>query len=144
MRAIMLAVLCVFALLGTSHTQVRADDWCRTQTNACHGASPAWEEYPSARRQRWTDGRPRAWCGWWMAIRKGIHDRSLWVARNWARVGSPAAGPCVGCIGVMRHHVYEVVEVVGPGRVLAISGNDGHAVRTRVRSTAGTFAWRRV
>ena len=88
--------------------------------------------------------RPRAWCGWWMALRKGIHERRLWVAREWAHVGRPAAGPAPGVIGVMRHHVYEVVRVVGPGRVLAISGNDGRAVRTRVRSTRGTFAWRYV
>jgi hypothetical protein len=32
--------------------------------------------------------------------------------------------------------------VLGPGRVLAISGNDGHAVRTRPRSTKGVIAWR--
>jgi hypothetical protein len=88
--------------------------------------------------------RPRAWCGWWMALRKGLSDRRLWLAREWAHVGQPASGPAPGVIGVMRHHVYEVVQVVAPGRVLAISGNDGHRVRTRVRSTRGTIAWRHV
>ena len=88
--------------------------------------------------------RPRAWCGWWMALRKGLHDRRLWLAMEWVRVGRPASGPAPGVIGVMRHHVYEVVKVLGPGRVLAISGNDGHAVRTRVRSTGRTIAWREI
>lgn len=89
-------------------------------------------------------GRPRAWCGWWMAQRHGLNDRSLWLAVNWARVGQRASGPARSVIGVMRHHVYEVLEVLGPGRVLAISGNDGGRVRIRARSTQGTFAWRRV
>ena len=87
-------------------------------------------------------GWPKAWCGAWMALRKGFNDRRLWLAAAWARVGSAATGPAPGVIGVMRHHVYEVVEVISPGRVLAISGNDGHAVRTRIRSTRGTIAWR--
>ena len=95
-------------------------------------------------REAFFSARPRAWCGWFMALRKGIHDRRLWVAREWARVGRPASGPAPGVIGVMRHHVYEVIRVIGPGLVLAISGNDGRAVRTRVRSTRGTFAWRSV
>lgn len=82
------------------------------------------------------------WCGWWMGVRHGLSDRALYVAAAWARVGQRASGPCVGCIGVMRHHVYEVVAVLGRGKVLAISGNDGGAVRTRVRSTSRTFAWR--
>lgn len=87
-------------------------------------------------------GRPSRWCGWWMGIHKGLTDRALWVAANWAKVGRPAAGPCVGCIGVEPHHVYEVLAIRGPGRVLAISGNDGHQVQTRERSTGRTFAWR--
>jgi hypothetical protein len=37
-----------------------------------------------------------------------------------------------------------VVEVIGPDQVLAISGNDHNAVRTRIRSTAGVIGWRDV
>lgn len=88
--------------------------------------------------------RPSAWCGYFMRQRTGIKDPALNLARNWARVGSPASGPAPGVIGVMAHHVFEVVQVVAPGRVLAISGNDGHAVKTRVRSTSSVIAWRRV
>jgi len=89
-----------------------------------------------------SDGRPAAWCGWWMRRHLGIADRSFNLARNWARFGSAAGGPAPGVIGVQSHHVFKVLAVVGPGRVLAISGNDGHAVRARVRSTRGVIAWR--
>jgi hypothetical protein len=90
------------------------------------------------------DARPRAWCGWWMRQRHGIADKSFNLASRWARIGQNAGGPAPGVIGVWRHHVVEVVEVLPGGRILAISGNDGRAVRTRVRSAAGAIAWRRV
>jgi hypothetical protein len=35
-----------------------------------------------------------------------------------------------------------VVQVLSRGTVLAISGNDGQAVRVRPRSTTGVIAWR--
>jgi hypothetical protein len=64
------------------------------------------------------------------------------VARNWLNVGRPLPGPRAGAIGVKDHHVFQVVEVIGPDQVLAISGNDHNAVRTRIRSTAGVIGWR--
>jgi hypothetical protein len=64
------------------------------------------------------------------------------LARNWAHWGHAASGPAPGVVGVMAHHVFKVISVVGPGQVLAISGNDSHAVRTRVRSISGVIAWR--
>jgi hypothetical protein len=64
------------------------------------------------------------------------------LARNWAHWGRPAGGPAPGVVGVMAHHVFKVIQVLGNGTVLAISGNDGHAVRVRPRSTAGVIAWR--
>ena len=79
-----------------------------------------------------------------MRTQTGLKDPALNLARNWARVGSAAHGPAPGVIGVMRHHVFKVISVPGPGKVLAVSGNDSHAVHTRVRSTAGVIAWRRV
>lgn len=92
-------------------------------------------------------GRPYAWCGWYMAQRLGITGklaRNLWVARNWARYGSPAHGPSPGVIVVWPHHVGQVTGVPGPGRIIVLSGNDGHAVRERERSTRGVIAWRYV
>jgi hypothetical protein len=79
-----------------------------------------------------------------MRTQTGLKDPSLNLARNWARVGNAAHGPAPGVIGVMAHHVFKVISVIGPGKVLALSGNDGHAVRTRVRSTSGVIAWRHV
>lgn len=97
----------------------------------------------SAQRYRnYSDARPGAWCGWWLRRHLGVADRSFNLARNWTRFGAPAHGPSPGVIGVQAHHVFKVLAVVGPGRVLAVSGNDGHAVRARVRSTRGVIAWR--
>lgn len=88
-----------------------------------------------------------AWCGWWMRehIGQQLHrtipsDYNQAIA--WAHFGHAAPGPAPGVIGVKRHHVVQVVKVLGPGRILAISGNDGHKVKTRERSTAGIIAWR--
>jgi hypothetical protein len=67
---------------------------------------------------------------------------SLNLAINWARVGMPVSGPAPGVIGVNRHHVFQVVQVVDANRVLAISGNDGKRVRVRERPTKGVVAWR--
>jgi hypothetical protein len=94
-------------------------------------------------RQGYDDGRPSAWCGWEMRRLVGEDPGPAFnLARAWARWGHPAPGPAPGVIGVMPHHVFKVIDVLGPGRVLAISGNDGHAVRTRPRSTKGVIAWR--
>src|ERR1700733_13518991 len=88
-------------------------------------------------------GRPSAWCGWEMRRLVGGNPGPEYnLARNWAHWGRPASGPAPGVIGVMPHHVFKVVQVLGHGTVLAISGNDDHAVRVRPRSTAGVIAWR--
>lgn len=95
-------------------------------------------------------GRPagcpaRAWCGCFLALhvfRRNV--RSLWLARAWAGVGRAAHGPAPGVIAVYRHHVGIVRRVVGPGRIVMLSGNDSRAVRERERSTRGIIAWRRL
>jgi len=89
--------------------------------------------------------RPAEWCGWWMRQHLGGHFGSEYnAARNWLNVGRPLPGPRPGAIGVKEHHVFQVVEVIGPDQVLAISGNDHNAVRTRILSTAGVIGWRDV
>jgi hypothetical protein len=98
-------------------------------------------QYNSSRS--FADGRPSAWCGWEMRQLVGGNPGPEYnLARNWAHWGQPASGPAPGVVGVMPHHVFKVVQVLGHGTVLAISGNDGHAVRVRPRSTAGVIAWR--
>jgi len=85
------------------------------------------------------------WCGMWMEQHTGIHGPgNLARAIEWRNIGRPAYGPAPGVIGVMPHHVFQVVQVLAGGSVLAISGNDGGAVRTRPRSTAGVIAWRQI
>ncbi len=86
-------------------------------------------------------GRPRAWCGWYMRTVFG-GGPELNLARNWARVGSPAQGPAVGTIVVWRNHVGRIVGETSRGEWVVNSGNDSHAVRTRVRSLRGAIAFR--
>ena len=86
-------------------------------------------------------GRPRAWCGWYMRTVFG-GGPELNLARNWARVGAPARGPAVGTIVVWRNHVGRIVGQTEYGEWIVNSGNDGHAVRTRVRSLRGAIAFR--
>lgn len=88
------------------------------------------------------DPRPHAWCGWWLRHQLGVASRVFNRAIAWARYGSRASGPAPGVIAVYPHHVGIVVAVPGPGRMVMKSGNDGHAVRTRERSTRGVIAWR--
>jgi hypothetical protein len=73
----------------------------------------------------------------------GKHDRSLWLARNWAHEGSPAS-PGVGVVVVWPHHVGIITGQADNGEWIVQSGNDGGAVRNRPRSIAGAIAFRRV
>lgn len=88
------------------------------------------------------DPRPRAWCGWWLRHQLGVADRTYNRARAWASFGTRAHGPAPGVIAVWPHHVGLVTGVPGPGRIVLKSGNDGHAVRERERSSRGVIAWR--
>jgi hypothetical protein len=88
-------------------------------------------------------GRPAAWCGWWLGQHLGMSNRNLWLARNWASVGSNAGQPDVGVVVVWRHHVGIITGRQGNQWVVK-SGNDGRAVRERVRSIAVAIAFRRV
>ena len=89
--------------------------------------------------------RPAEWCGWWMRQHLGGHfGPEFNVARNWLNVGRSLPGPRPGALGIKAHHVFQVVRVVDPERVLAISGNDHSAVRTRLRSTSDVIGWRDV
>ena len=69
-------------------------------------------------------------------------NRNLWLARNWASVGSKAQ-PGVGVVVVWRHHVGIITGRAG-SKWIVKSGNDGNAVRERPRSIAGAIAFRGV
>lgn len=100
-------------------------------------AGGAWREAKRA------VGRPRAWCGWWLGHHLGMPLRHLWLARNWAGVGSNAGGPAPGVVVVWRHHVGIITGRNDKGWIVK-SGNDGRAVRERARSIAGAIAFRNV
>jgi hypothetical protein len=90
-------------------------------------------------------GRPLEWCGWWMRQHLGGHyGPEFNVARNWLNAGRPLDAPRPGVIGVKPHHVFQVVQVIDRGHVLAISGNDHNAVLTRIRPTSDVIGWRDV
>ena len=86
-------------------------------------------------------GRPGAWCGWWLGHQLGMPRRDLWVARNWASVGSNAGGPRIGAVVVWRHHVGIITGRAGAQWIVK-SGNDRNAVRERPRSISGAIAFR--
>lgn len=88
-------------------------------------------------------GRPAAWCGWWLGHHLGMPRRDLWLARNWASVGSNVGQPGVGVVVVWRHHVGIITGRQG-NQWIVKSGNDGRRVRERPRSVAGAIAFRRV
>lgn len=90
--------------------------------------------------------RPRAWCGWWLSRYLGMNDRRLWRALAWRHVGRAAHGPAIGVVviwsrGKGRGHVGIITGKTARGWVV-LSGNDGNAVRERVRSVAGAVAFR--
>jgi uncharacterized protein (TIGR02594 family) len=94
---------------------------------------------------------PVLWCGCWLATYKNITDRKqwrdLWLVRNWLNVGVPAPGPAPGVIAIYARgknggHVGIVTAVLGPSRIVLLSGNDNNAVRERERSTKGIIGYR--
>jgi hypothetical protein len=105
---------------------------------------PTWESFtysaPAAYRGG-MGGRPAAWCGWEMRQLVSSDPGPQYnLARNWTRWGE--AGPAgVGAVVVWPHHVGKIVGREGD-QWLVESGNDGHAIRTRVRSIAGAIAVR--
>ena len=84
--------------------------------------------------------RPSRWCGWEMRRELGVSDPAYNLARNWIHYGAPTY-PHVGVIVVWPHHVGRIVGGE-PGAWVVHSGNDGHAVRDRVRSVGGAIAFR--
>lgn len=91
------------------------------------------------------DGRPSAWCGWFARFNFLGHDpgQKFNLAANWRSLGTADSSPQNGDIVVWPHHVGKIVGQCNGSMCPVWSGNDGHAVRTRVRSVAGA-SWRRI
>ncbi|OYX79544.1 MAG: hypothetical protein B7Y77_01735 [Bradyrhizobium sp. 35-63-5] len=78
----------------------------------------------------------------WLNVADRAGNRALW----WARYGTNAHGPAVGAIVVWSHgrgrgHVGIITARTESGWVVK-SGNDGHAIRERVRSVKNAVAFR--
>jgi hypothetical protein len=87
------------------------------------------------------DGRPRAWCGWYMRQQVGADPGSAFnLARNWAHWGH-ATSPGIGAIVVWYHHVGQITGGA-PGHWIVTSGNDGNRVRSRELSVSRAMAFR--
>ncbi len=92
---------------------------------------------------RYADGRPRAWCGWYLRQVVGVDPGPAFnLARNWAHWGRNAGGPGPGVVVVWSHHVGRIVGQAADGGWIIKSGNDGNRVRTRERSLRGVIAFR--
>ena len=107
-----------------------------------HGRSARHYGHVDASGNAFRDPRPARWCGYWLRHRLGVADRAYNLARNWIHFGSPANSNCINCIAVFPHHVGLVTGRPAPGKIILLSGNDGHAVRERERSSRGVIAWR--
>lgn len=152
-----LILLALAGMLTAASAQTVSDDRYPSWGNRMRGYQQAREWRWRAARERGVrrgkaarsairagvSGRPAKWCGWFLGRLLGMPDRKLWLARNWASVGRDAGDPGVGVIVVWRHHVGIITGKTSQGWVVK-SGNDGHAVRERVRSVNRAIAYRRV
>lgn len=88
--------------------------------------------------------RPGKWCGWFMQHETGVTSkatgRNLNRAIEWRHVGR-ATSAGIGAIVVWANHVGKIIGG-SPGKWIVRSGNDGRAVRERVRSVANAVAFR--
>lgn len=94
-----------------------------------------------------SEERPRqcygiAWCGCWLRIQKGINDTRYNLASWWHNFGSRVAGPVVGAVARLNHHVGVVVGVTGGGDPIIKSGNHNHRVATAVYSKHRVIEYR--
>lgn len=48
-------------------------------------------------------------CGYTARVALGVNDPAANLASWWFGYGSPAGGPCIGCIAVAKHHVARIV-----------------------------------
>jgi uncharacterized protein (TIGR02594 family) len=79
-------------------------------------------------------GRGSQWCGAFMdlVLKKTGHSGGGNLARNYARYGTRVAGPQVGAIAVMNHHVGVVSGIDANGNPIIVSGNHNRTVAESV------------
>lgn len=151
---IVMALFCVFGSTAEArhhksycHVMV-SGAWGKCFKTAAHKRSHYRHRYSHLARlthQHFSNGRPRAWCGWYARLHLAPNDPGVAfnLARNWARWGR-SASPGVGVMVVWSHHVGMITGRTSDGQWIVKSGNDGHSVRERPRSLAGAIAFRSV
>jgi len=107
----------------------------RKQVLACFVSLLALAGTTSAEAKRY-EGRPSAWCGWWMRTQLGGGPEYN-LAANWRNWGRRTSGPQVGAVVVWPHHVGIITGRASNGKWIVKSGNDGGRVRERARSVSG-------
>lgn len=143
MTRLLTALLACALYTGVAHTEPKGCVLTNAGREICAGPVQRIQSHPRASR---ADPRPRAWCGWWLRQQLGVADRRGNLARWWASYGSRASGPAVGVIVVWARgrrggHVGIITGKTDDGWLVK-SGNDGNAVRERVRSVKNAIALR--
>lgn len=116
----------------------------RTATAPTADWTSGWVETSIGARR--PDGCPSMWCGCWLARKLGLNDRGLWVARNWAYIGTKLSGPEVGAVAVMTRggggHVGIIQGVEPNGNLIILSGNHNNRVDVGSYSRHRVIAYR--
>lgn len=91
-----------------------------------------------------SDGRPSAWCGWF--LRKQVPSDpgpQYNLARQWLNYGTKASGPLPGVIAVWPHHVAMIVGYDNNRHQwITHEGNWRHREHLGPRSLSGVIGWR--
>ena len=138
--AIGIGIIALSVLLGSSVSEARGRH--HRHYSSSWGWPPWHPHHRPYTHSGSNDGRPRAWCGWYLRHLLGVTDSTFNLAINWLHYGSPAQGPCVGCIAVGRHHVAKIVGG-GPGHWITQEGNYNGGVHVGQRSLGWVIAYRK-
>lgn len=155
MKSIVLTMVILCGLFSSAEAKKHPAPTAQTCFIFCDDMTPPAQRAYGVRSPGGLSGgigpRPRQWCGWFMQKDTGITSRgtglNLNMARSWARVGS-ASTAHVGAIVVWARgkrggHVGRIVgRDAKTGGWIVRSGNDGRAVRERVRSVSNAIAIR--
>jgi uncharacterized protein (TIGR02594 family) len=108
----------------------------RSHTSDAYGGATSDSLVSEARRYIGTNptGRGSQWCGAFMdmVLKHTGHNGGGNLARAYARYGTRVAGPQVGAIAVMNHHVGVVSGIDPNGNPIIVSGNHNRTVAESV------------
>lgn len=136
MRGIFVAIACLYLF-----SVATADAGQHRRKHYHHPFVLAGLTITGEQKERPADCRGIAWCGCFMRHLLGVASKTYNLARAWAHYGH-ATSPHDGAIVVWSHHVGKLIHHVAGNVWVVLSGNDGHAVRSRARSISGAIAFR--